>query len=125
MTINETISEVLRLDEEPEESAWDLIEQHAYYRTAAPALAREVQRLQGEVERLQEEWLTAYADGIKNGFQSGAESGQEAMREKCAARVDRAANEACECDGTLCGPDDVQRRVRELRERIAEERRAR
>ena len=55
----------------------------AYYRTAAPALAREVRRLQAEVSRLQEEWLTAYADGIKNGFQSGAEAGQEAMRERC------------------------------------------
>jgi hypothetical protein len=34
-------------------------------------------------------------------------AGQEAMRERCAARVDRAAEEACACDGTLCGPDDV------------------
>ena len=96
-----------------------------WLRAEVQRLQSEVQRLQAEVDRLQEEWLTAYADGIKNGFQSGAEAGQEAMRERCAVRVDRAANEACECDGTLCGPDDVQRRVRELRERIAEERRAR
>jgi len=26
------------------------------------------------------------------------------MRERAAVRVDRAANEACDCDGTLCGP---------------------
>ena len=86
--INETVTEVLRLDAQATKGPWDywfevgtrlgpdrehpiaLIKQMrharcpggagvdsdaaliAYYRTAAPALAREVQRLQGEVERL-------------------------------------------------------------------------
>lgn len=51
--INEAIAEVLRLEaESTEPGAWDIIEEHTYYRTAAPALAREVQRLQAEVDRL-------------------------------------------------------------------------
>ena len=83
MTINETISEVLRLDEEPEESAWDLIEQHAYYRTAAPALAREVQSLQGEVDRLLDARTIDRLQAHGDGYQDGHRAGQEAMRERC------------------------------------------
>ena len=89
MDITETIAEVLRLDEEATPGPWepfggsvveadetayivhggeandaDLI---AYYRTAAPALAREVQRLQAEVERLRAE--------IKRSRPSGAVCG--------------------------------------------------
>jgi hypothetical protein len=75
--INETITEILRLDEEATPGPWEpfagsVVREGetaylvhggpdtdaalvAYYRTAAPALAREVQRLQAEVERLREE----------------------------------------------------------------------
>ena len=84
MTINETIAEVLRLDEEPEESAWDLIEQHAYYRTAAPALAREVQRLQAEVC----EARIGHDCAIVAAHESGRRAGQEAMRERAAEVCD-------------------------------------
>jgi len=81
MTINETIAEILRLEDTPVPSgAWDLIEQHAYYRTAAPALAREVQRLQEQVSRLLDartiDRLRAHGDG----YQDGHRAGQEAMR---------------------------------------------
>lgn len=108
MTINETIAEILRLEDTPVPSgAWDLIEQHAYYRTATPALAREVQRLQEQVSRLLDARTIDRLQAHGDGYQDGHRAGQEAMRERCAARVDRAANEACECDGTLCGPDDV------------------
>jgi hypothetical protein len=83
----------------------------AYYRTAAPALAREVRRLQGEIERLRlehaEERLVSCCEGHNLGYDAAYRAGQEAMRERCAALVDRAADAACECDGTLCGPDDV------------------
>ena len=74
----------------------------AYYRTAAPALAREVLRLQGECIDLHSALDLSCEREARAHLR-----GQEAMRERCAARVDRAANEACECDGTLCGPGDV------------------
>ena len=74
-----------------------------YYRTAAPALAREVQRLQAEVC----EARIGRDCAIVAAHESGRRAGQEAMRERAAALVDRAADAACECDGTLCGPDDV------------------
>ena len=74
----------------------------AYYRTAAPALAREVQRLQAECIDLHSALDLSCEREARAHLR-----GQEAMRERCAARVDRAADEACECDGTLCGPDDV------------------
>ena len=91
MTINETIAEVLRLDELSEDlspAPWHVsgVDSQdvrddadeatadaycsndatliAYYRTAAPALAREVQRLQVEVAQAHR-------------------AGQEAMRERC------------------------------------------
>lgn len=147
---NETIAEVLRLDEEATPGPWDywfeagtrlgpdrehpiaLVKQMrrascpggvrgagvdadaaliTYYRTAAPALAREVQRLQGEIERLRlehaEERQVSCCDGHNLGYDAAYRAGQEAMRERAAALVDRAADAACECDGTLCGPDDV------------------
>jgi hypothetical protein len=75
MNINETIAEVLRLDEEATQGPWEpfagsVVREGetaylvhggpdtdaalvAYYRTAAPALAREVQRLQAEVDVLE------------------------------------------------------------------------
>ncbi len=74
----------------------------AYYRTAAPALALEVQRLQAECIDLHSALDLSCEREARAHLR-----GQEAMRERCAARVDRAANEACACDGTLCGPDDV------------------
>ena len=73
-------------------------------------LRAEVQRLQSEVQRLQASALPsegAYISGRVDGERIGFRAGQEAMRERCAVRVDRAANEACECDGTLCGPGDA------------------
>lgn len=86
MDITETIAEVLRLDVEPEESTWNLIEKHAYYRTAAPyyrnaapALAREVQRLQAEVREAQ----TGRDCALMAACESGLRAGQEAMRERC------------------------------------------
>jgi flagellar biosynthesis/type III secretory pathway protein FliH len=114
MTINETIAEVLRLDELSEDlspAPWHVSgvdSQHvqddadeatadaycsndatliAYYRTAAPALAREVQRLQGEIERLRlehaEERLVSCCDGHNLGYDAAYRAGQEAMRERC------------------------------------------
>ncbi len=53
----------------------------AYYRTAAPALAREVKRLQAEVERLQAEVERLQAEVER--LQDGHRAGQEAMRERC------------------------------------------
>lgn len=85
--ITETIAEVLRLDELSEDlspAPWHVsgVDSQdvqddaggatadaycsndatliAYYRTAAPAMAREVQRLQAEVQRLQAELTTAH-----------------------------------------------------------------
>ena len=108
--INETIAEVLRLDELSEvlsPAPWHVSgvdSQHvrddadeatadaycsndaaliAYYRTAAPALAREVQRLQGEVERLLDARTIDRLQAHGDGYQSGADAGQEAMRERC------------------------------------------
>jgi hypothetical protein len=113
---NETIAEVLRLDEEATPGPWgrrssdrdaqvrDANDQImasvaypqssyanaaliAYYRTAAPALAREVQRLQAEVERLRlehaEERLVSCCEGHDLGYDAGRRAGQEAMRERC------------------------------------------
>ena len=74
----------------------------AYYRTAAPALAREVKRLQAECIDLHSA-LDLSCEREARAYLRG----QEAMRERAAALVDRAADAACECDGTLCGPDDV------------------
>ncbi len=48
-----------------------------------------------------------HRESYGKGYDDGFSAGQEAMRERCAALVDRAADAACECDGTLCGPDDV------------------
>lgn len=53
----------------------------AYYRTAAPALAREVQRLQGEVEQAQ----TGHDCALVAAYESGHRAGQKAMRERAAA----------------------------------------
>ena len=129
MDINEIIAEVLRLDELSEDlspAPWHVsgVDSQdvrddadeatadaycsndatliAYYRTAAPALAREVQRLQAECIDLHSA-LDLSCEREARAYLHG----QEAMRERCAARVDRAAEEACACDGTLCGPDDV------------------
>lgn len=124
MDINETIAEALRLDVEATPGPWEtwggsVVEADetayivhggeandaaliAYYRTAAPALAREVQRMQAECIDLH--------SAIDLSCEREARAylrGQEAMRERAAALVDRAADTACECDGTLCGPDDV------------------
>ena len=101
--INETIAEVLRLDELSEvlsPAPWHVSgvdSQHvrddadeatadaycsndaaliAYYRTAAPALAREVQRLQGEVR--------IDADALVEMMEESRRVGQEAMRESAA-----------------------------------------
>ena len=103
MSINETIAEVLRLDELSEvlsPAPWHVSgvdSQHvrddadeatadaycsndaaliAYYRTAAPALAREVQRLQGEVR--------IDADALVEMMEESRRVGQEAMRESAA-----------------------------------------
>ena len=127
--INETIAEVLRLDELSEDlspAPWHMSgvdSQHvqddageatadaycsndaaliAYYRTAAPALAREVKRLQAECIDLHSA-LDLSCEREARAYLRG----QEAMRDRFAALVDRAADAACECDGTLCGPDDV------------------
>ena len=51
----------------------------AYYRTAAPALAREVQRLQAEVREAQ----TGRDCALMAACESGHIAGQEAMRERC------------------------------------------
>ena len=114
MSINETIAEVLRLDELSEDlspAPWHVsgVDSQdvrddadeatadaycsndatliAYYRTAAPALAREVQRLQGEIERLRlehaEERLVSCCDGHNLGYDAAYRAGQEAMRERC------------------------------------------
>ena len=101
--INETIAEVLRLDELSEvlsPAPWHVSgvdSQHvrddadeatadaycsndaaliAYYRSAAPALAREVQRLQGEVR--------IDADALVEMMEESRRVGQEAMRESAA-----------------------------------------
>ena len=101
--INETIAEVLRLDELSEvlsPAPWHVSgvdSQHvrddadeatadaycsndaaliAYYRTAAPALAREVQRLQAEVC----EARIGHDCAIMAAYESGLRAGQEAMR---------------------------------------------
>ncbi|NCC26185.1 MAG: hypothetical protein EOM25_13480 [Deltaproteobacteria bacterium] len=102
--INETVAEVLRFDEEATPGPWtwttppsedsytcvwddygDLVVEGnwegdtaliAYYRTAAPALAREVQRLQGEVR--------IDADALVEMMEESRRVGQEAMRERCA-----------------------------------------
>ena len=125
MDITETIAEILRLDAQATPGPWEtwggsVVEADetayivhgdeandatliAYYRTAAPALAREVQRLQAEVC----EARIGRDCAIVAAHESGRRAGQEAMRERAAALVDRAADAACECDGTLCGPDDV------------------
>ena len=119
MTINETIAEVLRLDAEPEESAWDLIEQHACYRTAAPALAREVQRLQGEVERLLDARTIDRLQAHGDGYQDGHRAGQEAMRERCASRAARDADGACNCGRPICQPDCARVRLLDLADAIS------
>ena len=134
MSINETIAEILRLDEEatPAE-AWQphvvsgdaaqygqpgsrlklntcaswatgpnsrntmqartdaaLI---AYYRTAAPVLAREVQRLQGEVSHLLDARTSDRLQAHGGGYQDGHSAGQGAMRERaadaCATEMER------------------------------------
>jgi hypothetical protein len=51
----------------------------AYYRTAAPALAREVKRLQAEVC----EARIGHDCAIVAAYESGRRAGQEAMRERC------------------------------------------
>jgi len=105
--ITETIAEVLRLDELSEvlsPAPWHVSgvdPQHvrddadeatadaycsndaaliAYYRTAAPALAREVQRLQAEVC----EARIGRDCAIVAAHESGRRAGQEAMRERAA-----------------------------------------
>ena len=132
MTINETIAEVLRLDELSEDlspAPWHVsgVDSQdvrddadeatadaycsndaaliAYYRTAAPALAREVQRLRAEVERLQD----------------GHRAGQEAMRERCAAisaAVEAAHHAASRHDryheGCRDAADEIESAIRAL-----------
>lgn len=51
----------------------------SHYRTAAPALAREVQRLQEQVRRVQ----LGRDCAIVAAHESGRRAGQEAMRERC------------------------------------------
>ena len=111
--INEAIAEVLRLEaESTEPGAWDIIEEHTYYRTAAPALAREVQRLQAEVERLQAEIQPRIERSIA--FQDAMEEA-EAERDAALAVLrqvewvgaphgDRGTCPACGC---IFWPDDI------------------
>ena len=109
--IDETIAEVLRLDAEATpvpSGSWDLIEQHAYYRTAAPALAREVQRLQAELC----EARIGHDCAIVAAYESGRRAGQEDMRYRCASHVADNADGACNCGGTiLCRPDCARVRL--------------
>lgn len=59
----------------------------AYYRTAAPALAREVQRLRLDHA---DECLGSCCEGYNLGYDDGRRAGQEAMRERVAALCDEA-----------------------------------
>ncbi len=144
---NETIAEVLRLDEEATPGPWDywfevgtrlgpdrehpiaLVKQMrrascpggvrgagvdadaaliTYYRTAAPALAREVQRLQAEVC----EARIGRDCAIVAAHESGRRAGQEDMRHRCASHVADNADGACNCGGTiLCRPDCARVRL--------------
>lgn len=54
----------------------------AYYRTAAPVLAREVQRLRLDHA---DECLGSCCEGYNLGYDDGRRAGQEAMRERAAA----------------------------------------
>lgn len=100
MNIDETVAEVLRLEDTPIPSgAWDLIEEHAYYRTAAPALAREVQRLQEEVHQAQ----TGHECALVAAYESGLRAGQKAMRERAAALC-RERQERHRRGRIRCGP---------------------
>jgi len=66
----------------------------AYYRTAAPALAREVQRLQAELLTTHRTWAercSAWSDSVEEAEaqrDAAYRAGQEAMRERCAALCD-------------------------------------
>ena len=74
----------------------------AYYRTAAPALAREVQRLQGEVSPLLDARTSDRLQAHGDGYQDGHSAGQGAMRERAAEVCDRAASEyAADDDDSL------------------------
>jgi hypothetical protein len=106
MNINETISEVLRLDAQAAQGPWEpfagsVVREGetaylvhggpdtdaalvAYYRTAAPALAREVQMLQAEVR----EARIGHDCAIVAAYESGHRAGQEAMREMAATLCD-------------------------------------
>lgn len=80
----------------------------AYYRTAAPALAREVQRLQAEVR----EARIGHDCAIVAAHESGRRAGQEDMRHRCASHVADNADGACNCGGTiLCRPDCARVRL--------------
>jgi hypothetical protein len=93
-----------------------------YYRTAAPALARSVQRLQAEVERLRlehaEERLVSCCEGHDLGYDAGRRAGQEAMRERCASRAARDADGACNCGRPICQPDCARVRLLDLADAI-------
>lgn len=110
----------------------------AYYRTAAPALAREVQRLQGEVERLRPrpsfclDCLYDLPDGSECCPECGARlpeecsdnhqdrfrAGQEAMWERAAAVAARDADGACNCGRPICQPDCARVRLLDLADAI-------
>lgn len=74
----------------------------AYYRTAAPALAREVQRLQAEVERLKAEIQPRIERSIA--FQDAMEEA-EAERDEARAEVERLKAELKRCRPScvVCG----------------------
>jgi hypothetical protein len=82
----------------------------AYYRTAAPALAREVQRLQGEVRQAQ----TGHDCALVAAYESGLRAGQEAMRYRCASRAARDADRVCNCGRPICQPDCARVRLLDL-----------
>jgi len=114
--INEAIAEVLRLEaESTEPGAWDIIEDHTYYRTAAPALAREVQRLQAEVERLRAEIQPRIERSIA--FQDAMEEA-EAERDEARAEVERLRE--MRQRGCDCNDEDACRFARERDEARAE-----
>ena len=92
-----------------------------YYRSAAPALAREAQRLQEQVSRLLDartiDRLRAHGDG----YQDGHRAGQEAMRERCAAisaAVEAAHHAASRHDrhheGCRDAADEIESAIRAL-----------